>query len=341
MCTGRSARVRSLTAAAAAAGSRARVTGSVSANTGRARSYRTTLAEATNERGLVITSSPSLTPTARSARWRPAVPLETAHPNGAPTRAANALSNAGTRGPSESWPERSTSTTARSSASPRTGRASGTGSALTYRSSPPHRASPVRGDGHLAGLHAVLQRIDERIPGGGDHVLGDPDRAPHLLAVGGIDQDAGDRAGALRLIEDAHLEVDQLDVAQMRVDLTDRVTQRGVEGVHRAVALGRAHVALATEPDLDRGLGRDLAVGALLDEHAPGLEAEEGLIGAGLLAHKQLEGPVGGLELKALVLELLDALDDALGELLGRLAVSGLDPRFGGLLGDRALAREL
>ncbi len=60
--------VRSLTAAAAASGSRLNVTGSMSANTGRARSNKATFALATNENGLVITSSPSLTPTARSAR---------------------------------------------------------------------------------------------------------------------------------------------------------------------------------------------------------------------------------------------------------------------------------
>ena len=133
---------------------------------------------------------------------------------------------------------------------------------------------------------------------------------PHTsLPVGGVDQHARDRAGALRLIEDAHLEVDQLDVAQVRVDLADRLAQRAVERVHRAVALGGAHVALAAHPDLDRGLGLDLAVGALLDEHAPGLQAEQRLVLARLLAHQQLEGAVGGLELEALVLELLDALE--------------------------------
>ncbi len=72
--------MRGVTASAAASGSMQRVTGSMSANTGRARSYKATLAEATNENGDVITSSPSDTPTARSARCRPAVPLDTATP---------------------------------------------------------------------------------------------------------------------------------------------------------------------------------------------------------------------------------------------------------------------
>ena len=96
---------------------------------------------------------------------------------------------------------------------------------------------------------------------------------------------------------------------QVRVDLADRVAQRAVERVDRAVALGGAHVALAVDPDLDRRLGLDLAVGALLDDHAPGLQPEQRLVLAGLLAHQQLERAVGGLEVVAAVLELLDALD--------------------------------
>ncbi len=112
MWTGSSAVVRSVTAAAAAEASRFSVTGSMSTNTGRARSNRIELALATNENGDVITSSPSETPTARSARCKAAVPDETALAYGAPTRAANASSNAGTRGPSERCRERSTSSTA-------------------------------------------------------------------------------------------------------------------------------------------------------------------------------------------------------------------------------------
>ena len=38
------------------------------------------LADATNENGVVITSSPGSIPAARTQRWRPAVPLETAAP---------------------------------------------------------------------------------------------------------------------------------------------------------------------------------------------------------------------------------------------------------------------
>ena len=125
MCTGSSAVVRSVTAAAAASGSRFSVRASMSAKTGRARSKSTALALATNEKGEVTTSSPSDTPTARRPRCSPAVPLATAHACSAPSHAAKACSKAGTRGPSESWPERRTSMTAASSSGPSTGWASG------------------------------------------------------------------------------------------------------------------------------------------------------------------------------------------------------------------------
>ncbi len=105
------------------------------------------------------------------------------------------------------------------------------------------------------------------------------------------------------------LKLIELDVAEVRVALADRRAQRLVERVHRAVALGGAHVALAVDPDLDRGLGLDAAVLALLDDRAPALEPEQRLVLARLLADQQVERAVGGLELVAAALELLDALD--------------------------------
>src|SRR5690242_15814313 len=101
---------------------------------------------------------------------------------------------------------------------------------------PPERRSRALGRGRLlAGLspsdaHAVLERVDERLPGGLDDVLRHADRAPHLIAVGSIEQHPGNRAGALGLVEDAHLEVDQVDVAQVWMDLYERLPERTVEG---------------------------------------------------------------------------------------------------------------
>jgi len=83
-----------------------------------------------NENGDVMTSSPALTPEARSARCSPAVPLDTAIACCAPSRRAKAVSNAGSIGPSESWPDIKAFITSSCSRSPISGRASGIGVAL-------------------------------------------------------------------------------------------------------------------------------------------------------------------------------------------------------------------
>jgi hypothetical protein len=157
------------------------------------------------------------------------------------------------------------------------------------------------------------------------------------MTVGGVDQHAGHRARAVGLIEDTDLEVDEVDVLQVRVYLADRVAQRPVQRVDRAIALGRSHVALASHPDLDRGLGGRVAVGVLLDDDPPGLEFEQRLIGfICLTADEQLERSVGRLELETGVLELLDAVDDPLGQLPVRHNAHLARP-----LDDRGPAREL
>ena len=75
-------------------------------------------AEAANESVDVITSSPGSIPAIRQSRWSPAVPLETAAAYGAPTRSATRRSNSSIVGPSDSRPERRTSSTSSSSRSP-------------------------------------------------------------------------------------------------------------------------------------------------------------------------------------------------------------------------------
>ena len=60
--------------------------------------------------------------------------------------------------------------------------------------------------------------------------------APHTASPSDASmQHPRHRAGPLRLVEDAHLEVDEVDVAQVRMDLTDRVA----EGACRARGPGR------------------------------------------------------------------------------------------------------
>src|SRR5438128_6205213 len=104
------------------------------------------LAEATNEKGEVIASSPGPRPARRAARWSPAVPLETAAAYLAPTRSANAASKRSIHGPSESRPERSTSMTSSSSRSSRYGDESGIG-----RTDVPGRPPLTLGEAELRG----------------------------------------------------------------------------------------------------------------------------------------------------------------------------------------------
>ena len=111
--------VRSVIAASTAAGSRFIVRSSTSAKTGVAPSWMKQFAEATKEYGVVITSSPSPKPASTERRWRPDVPDETAAAYGTPTDSAKSCSKRSIAGPSESRPERSTSSTSSSSRSSR------------------------------------------------------------------------------------------------------------------------------------------------------------------------------------------------------------------------------
>src|SRR6185295_12632732 len=104
MWTGMMARVRGVTAAAAAAGSSVSRSGSMSAKTGRAPVIMIASAEYAAESGAVITSSPGPMPTARSASASASVPVPTPIACAAPDAAANSRSNASSSGPSTNQP---------------------------------------------------------------------------------------------------------------------------------------------------------------------------------------------------------------------------------------------
>src|SRR5829696_7432910 len=99
----------------------------------------------------------------------------------------------------------------------------------------------------------------------------------------------------------------------------DRAAKRRVERVDWAVALGDADVALPVDPDLDRRLGHDLAVLALLGDHPEALELEQRLIGPGRAAKQQLERGRRGLVVVAAVLALLHLPQGSGGLLVGEL----------------------
>src|SRR5450755_1120488 len=86
----------------------------------------TELAVAMNDREGTMTSSPGPTPDAYSASASAVVQLVVATASGAPTRSANASSNARTRGPCDTQPEAITSATAAASPPGKQGSANGT-----------------------------------------------------------------------------------------------------------------------------------------------------------------------------------------------------------------------
>ena len=110
--------VRSVTRAAACAGSRLRSASRTSANTGVAPAWTITLPVAGHVIGLVITSSPGPMPSASSERCSAAVPDETARTCRASRYSAIRRSSSSARGPVVSQPERSVSATAAISSSP-------------------------------------------------------------------------------------------------------------------------------------------------------------------------------------------------------------------------------
>src|SRR5829696_498154 len=103
------------------------------------------------------------------------------------------------------------------------------------------RARSFTGTGTYSGAameQGIHDRVRQGLPRRLDDVLADADRAPGPLAVGRIEEDARDRAGAGGTVEDAHLEVHQAHVLQLRVPRRDGGAQGAVDGVHRPVALG-------------------------------------------------------------------------------------------------------
>src|SRR5215467_134288 len=121
----------------------------------------------------------------------------------------------------------------------------------------------------LVATELVLDRINERLPGGFDDIVGHPDRAPRLVSVAGRDQHAGLGRRPLRLVEDADLVVQQPHLAEIRVELLERLAERVVERIDRPVS-GRGRV-LGDALDLEahRRLGHGLAPVALLLDDDP------------------------------------------------------------------------
>jgi hypothetical protein len=123
-------------------------------------------------------------------------------------------------------------------------------------------------------------RVGQREPRRLDDVLVDPDRVEHAPAVARGDQHPRRRVGAGRGLEDADLEVDEVDVAQLRPRAVHGVAERLVERVDGPVALARTEPPLTRDLDGDGRLrARTLLVGAAADRHAEVERAERLLLG--------------------------------------------------------------
>jgi hypothetical protein len=123
--TGMIARVAPVTACAARSRSMLRVRGSTSTNTGRAPTSSTTFAVATQDSGVVITSSPGPTPARRRPTSSAAVPEQRVRTTRPPQWRESAASKAFTCGPEVIQPERRTSATPAIVASSMDGRVNG------------------------------------------------------------------------------------------------------------------------------------------------------------------------------------------------------------------------
>src|SRR5256885_17236930 len=104
---------------------------------------------------------------------------------------------------------------------------------------------------------------------------------PRLLAVARGDQHAGLCRGALGLVEDAHLVVEQPHRLEARVELLERLAERVVERVDGPVAGRRRVLEDALDAYAHRRLGDRLRVAVLLlDDHAVRVELEVRLVAA-------------------------------------------------------------
>src|SRR5262245_4163663 len=72
-------------------------------------------------------------------------------------------------------------------------------------------------------VEPILHAVGEGLPGRLDHVLRDADRAPTAVVVRRLDEDADLRRRALLDVDDADFEVGEADVAQLGVEVLQRL----------------------------------------------------------------------------------------------------------------------
>src|SRR5678815_2700286 len=91
----------------------------------------------------------------------------------------------------------------------------------------------------LIAAQLVLDRIHQRLPRRLDDIVRDADRPPGLVAVSRGDEDARLGAGALGLVQDADLVVEERHLPQVGVEVLESLAQGVVERVDRPIARRR------------------------------------------------------------------------------------------------------
>src|ERR1035437_4205154 len=153
---------------------------------------------------------------------------------------------------------------------------------------------------------AVGDAVGQTDPAGLHDVGRDPNGVPRGHPIGVLHQNAGGGIGAVSSIEQADPEVDQLDLGQLGVGARQRLANRPVQRVHRAVTLGRDDDPLAGRPQLDCCLRNRVTLGVrVVRDDSPGLHPEVAGPASQLLTQQQVERRVGRLKGPALGLKIL------------------------------------
>ena len=150
-------------------------------------------------------------------------------------------------------------------------------------------------------------------------------------------QDPGPRRGADRRVDNPHLVIRQTDGLQIRIESHQRGTERSIERVDRAVSLGNRVGPFAADMNLDRRF-TDRRLSFRAHRHVVRVDVKRRRLLFERPPDQQRQRPVGRLELVALVLERLDALEH-LAE-LGRV-LRHVEPELPRLHDDVAAAGEL
>ena len=109
----------------------------------------------------------------------------------------------------------------------------------------------------------------------------------------------------------------------LRVVGTERGSQNFIHGVNRTITGPGEFDVLAVDLQPQRRGGGGVVPTVGVDGHQQRLQGEVAAVRTHRSSHQQLKGSIGGLELVAEVLQLLDLVDDGLGQFLVQVPTPG------------------